>query len=175
MSPNDTQSATEQPAGGKRSVTDRAVQAGERMLEASSWMSNLYADAYQEAVMSMSDFGERFAGGGAGAGAGAAPVDWGKFTQASGLTGAPPPVGKPLREASQSALRANEQLIEASKQLGLAYVEACEQALLCAVEMRAQACSASGNELVASMGETGADVARDMTRACSDAARQMLV
>jgi ferredoxin len=163
MTPNDTQPATEQP-GGSRTATDRAVQAGERLLEASSKVSNAYADAYQDAVMSMADFRGKFSDG--------APADW--FAQFSGPM-ATPPIGKPLRQAAQSAVRANEQLVEASRKLGLAYVEACEQAMLCAVELRAQVCTASENELVQSMGSTGADVARDVMRACGDAARQMLV
>jgi ferredoxin len=166
MTPNDTQSATEQQAGGNRTVTDRAVQAGERLLEASSRVSNAYADAYQEAVMNIADFRDKLADAG--------PVDWAKFSQRSGPLGTPP-IGKPLRQAARSAVRANEELLEASKKLGLAYVEACEQAMLCAVELRAQACTASGIEMVQSMGETRAEVERDVARACGDAARQMLV
>jgi hypothetical protein len=50
MSMDEIQSENE-PTGPHPTATDRAVAAVERMMDASSRVSNAYADAYQEAVI----------------------------------------------------------------------------------------------------------------------------
>jgi hypothetical protein len=152
--------------GAPRTATDRAVEAGERLLEASSKVGNAYADAYQEAVISMADFRDKLGDGGL--------VDWGKLVPSSDQA-SPRSLGKPLREAADTATRVNEQIVTASKTLGLAYLEACEQALLCSVALREEAAAASDNKFIQSIGTTRAGVARDITRAYLDAARRLLV
>jgi hypothetical protein len=165
MSLNETQPENE-PTGPRLTSTDRAVAAVERMMGASSTVGNAYADAYQEAVISMADVRDKLGDGGL--------VDWGKLVPSSDQA-SPRSLGKPLREAADTATRVNEQIVTASKTLGLAYLEACEQALLCSVALREEAAAASDNKFIQSIGTTRAGVARDITRAYLDAARRLLV
>jgi hypothetical protein len=155
------------PDGARRMATDRAVEAGERLLEAGSKIGNAYADAYQEAVISMADFREKLAE--------ATPADWRGLTR-PGAQGGPRPLAKPMGDMTVSATLCNEQILAASKQLGLAYLDACEQAMLSVLDMQEQAATASENEWLPSVaGSTGAaDIARDVTRAYVNVARQLL-
>jgi hypothetical protein len=69
--------------------------------------------------------------------------------------------------------RVNEQLLAASKQLGLAYVDACEQAALAACELTEQAALASDNDWMGAA-PMPSGVARDITKAYVDVARRLL-
>ncbi|MEA2339958.1 MAG: hypothetical protein QOG11_35 [Solirubrobacteraceae bacterium] len=169
MPVNDTQAPTDEP-GGPRTATDRAVQTGERLLDASSRVGNAYADAYQEAVVNMADFRERLAD--AAPMDWGNPVDWGKLVNQPGAAGTRP-LDKPMREAAKTVARVNEQLLAASKQLGLAYVDACEQAALAACELTEQAALASDNDWMGAA-PMPSGVARDITKAYVDVARRLL-
>jgi hypothetical protein len=109
MTVNEIQPADE-PTGPHPSATDRAVAAVESMMDASSRVSNAYADAYQEAVMNMA--GLR-----------------GKLSPADRLSLVPPPAraaGDPVRktcDATTTVTRVSEQLMAASRQLSLAYAD----------------------------------------------------
>ncbi|MCW3012943.1 MAG: Catalase [Solirubrobacterales bacterium] len=151
--------------GPKPTPTDRAVQAGERLLEATGKVGNTYADAYEEAVISLADFRENLAD--------ASPVDWSKRVPHSGTAGARA-FGDPMGEAAGTAMALNEQVLAAGKKLGLAYIDACEQAMLAAVELSEEAANASDNPLMRSLGSTPAGVARDATKAYFDMARGLL-
>jgi hypothetical protein len=164
MTPNDDASAATDDSG-RTTATDRAVQAGERLMEASTKVGNAYADAYQDAVISMADFREKVGD--------ARTVDWAKLAPHAGPAGARTN-GRQLREVADTATRVNEQIVGATKQLGLAYVDAYEQLVLSAVEQREQAASASDNKWLRTAGSTHAGVARDVTRAYVDAARRLL-
>jgi hypothetical protein len=100
----------DEPTGPHPSPTDRAVAAVESMMDASSRVSNAYADAYQEAVINMAGFR-------------------GKLGPADRLTLVPRPAGAaadPVRkscDATNTVTRVHEQLIAAGRQLSLAYVD----------------------------------------------------
>jgi hypothetical protein len=164
MTLNDTAPPETEAQRGRTTATDRAVQAGERLLEASAKVGNAYADAYQDAVMGMADFREKVGDAGG--------VDWSRL--------APPgqprarTYGKPLRDVANTATRLNEQIVGATKKVGLAYVEAYEQMVLGAVELREQAATASDNTLLRTVGSTQAGIARDVARVYADAARRLL-
>ena len=152
--------------GARDTPTDRAVEAGERLLEASSKVGNAYADAYQEAVVSLADLREKLSE--------AAPVDVSKFLPQPGQAklGTLP---EPLQEAAELATRVQEQVLSASKKLGLAYLDAYEQAVLYAVELRQRAAAGSDSTVMSSVAATGAGVTRDATKAYLDGVRQLLV
>jgi hypothetical protein len=169
MPTHDSQPETEQTTAHNR-FTDRAVQAGERLMEATSQVGDAYADAYQEAVVNMADFRENLAS--------ARPPEWSKLMQGPGAVGTPPlgmpPFpGKPMLDAAGTASRVNRQLVAARKRLGLAYVEACEQAVLSIVELREQAANASGSELLRTLGTKRTDAARDIAKSYGDVYRQL--
>jgi hypothetical protein len=107
----------DEPTGPQPTPTDRAVEAVERMIDASSRVSNAYADAYQEAVMSMADRRGKLGDGGSD-----------RLQLVPRPAGADPLRG-PLRDASRTVTRVNQQLLAAGKQLSVAYMEAYEQAV----------------------------------------------
>jgi hypothetical protein len=148
--------------GARATATDRAVQAGERLLEATTKVGNACADAYQDAVINMADFRERLG-----------DADWPSFGPPAGL-GRARPNGRPLGDVADTAARVNDTMVGAIKKLGLAYVEAYEAMVLCVVELREQAAAASDNPVMQTAGSTGADVARDATKAYAEAARRLL-
>jgi hypothetical protein len=121
MSLNETQPENE-PTGPRLTSTDRAVAAVERMMGASSTVGNAYADAYQEAVINMADLRGRLGDAGRG--------DRLKLVPGP-VNAGPAPVGSPLRDATQAATRVNEQMLAASRQLSLAFMNAYEQAVRC--------------------------------------------
>jgi hypothetical protein len=164
MTLQDTPPAAE-PMSARRTVTDRAVLAGERLLEASNAVGNAYADAYEEAVTSMADFRKKMAD--------ARPADWPKLTPGPVRAGKAP-IGKPLRDAAKAVSHIEEQLVAVTKRLGLAYLAACEQTVLSTVQLREEAATASGNQWLRSIGTMRAGVVRDVTRSYGDLARHLL-
>jgi hypothetical protein len=160
---NDNHGAPPSATDGPRATaTDRAVQAGERLLEATTKVGNACADAYQDAVINMADFRERLG-----------DADWPSFGPPAGL-GSARRNGRPLGDVADTAARVNDTMVGAIKKLGLAYVEAYEEMVLCVVELREQAAAASDNPVMQTAGSTGADVARDATKAYVEAARRLL-
>jgi hypothetical protein len=147
MSMNEIQPENE-PAGLRPTATDRAVEAVERMIDAGSRVSNAYADAYQEAVMSMAD--RRGTLGDAG-------------TDRLQLVPRPAgadPLGKPLRDATNTVTCVNQQLLAASKQLSLAYMDAYEQAV--------------HGDSAGPVDSRGDSIGCEVTRAYVDVARRLL-
>jgi hypothetical protein len=141
-----------EPTGPRRTPTDRAVAAVERMMDASSRVGNAYADAYQEAVINLADFRGKLGDRGA-------PRDRLKLVPRPADAGADPP-RQPLHDATEAVGRVNEQLLAASRQLSLAYVDAYEQAV-------------HGNPN-ASADSMRHNIGCEVTRAYVDAARRML-
>jgi outer membrane receptor for monomeric catechols len=165
MTMNDHRPGPEEPTSARSMPTDRAVEAGERLLDAGSKVGNAYADAYQDAVVSIADFREKLSDSGV--------MDWRELVQApSGI--ATGPLAEPLLEAGKAMTRVNEQVLDAGKQLGLACVDACEQAVLCALDLGEQAGAASDAEWMRSVTSAHVEVARDVTRAYGEVARRML-
>jgi hypothetical protein len=99
----------------RRTATDRALAAVECMMDASSRVGNACADAYQEAVINLADL------------RGGAPADRLRLVPPPAGAAADP-LGKPLLDASKTITRVNEQLLAASRELRLAYMDAYEQA-----------------------------------------------
>jgi hypothetical protein len=161
MSMDEIQSENE-PTGPHPTATDRAVAAVERMMDASSRVSNAYADAYQEAVISMADRRGKLG-------------DPGR----DGLRVVPRPAGadplrKPLRDATKTVTRVNQHLLAASRQLSLAYMDAYEQAVLCRVDMRDEAPTTRNGDSARPVDSPRHGIGCEVTRAYVDVARRML-
>jgi hypothetical protein len=164
MIPNDQQPTPGTSRSGQ-TPTDRAVQAGERLIEAGTKVGDAFADAYQEVVISMAGFREKLGDTG--------PVDWQTFAPQAGPA-TTNTHSSSLFDVAGTATRINEQILAAVKELGLAYVDACEQIVLSAVELHEQTVAASENPFVGSAGPAPAGVARDVTKAYVEAARRLL-
>jgi hypothetical protein len=154
-----------EPTGPRPTATDRAVAAVERMIDATSRVGNACADAYQEAVINLADFrgqlGERV------------PADRLMLVPPPGGGGADP-LAKPLRDATKTVARVNEQLFAASRQLRLAYMDAYEQAVLCRVDARNEVAASSNGDSGPPADPMRHGIGCEITRAYVDAARRML-
>jgi hypothetical protein len=148
MSMNEIQPEDE-PTGPSQTATDRAVEAVERMMDASSRVSNAYADAYQEAVITMADRGGKLGDAGR-----------------DGLRLVPGP--------AKTVTRVNQQLLAASKQLSLAYMDAYEQAVLCRVDMHDEAPTTRNGDSSRPVDSRRHGIGCEVTRAYVDVARRML-
>jgi hypothetical protein len=159
MSLNEIQ-PDDEPTGPHRTATDRAVAAVERMIDAGSRVGNAYADAYQEAVINMADFRGKL---------GDTPANRLKLVPRPADGGA-----KPLRDATKTVTRVNEQLIAASRQLSLAYMDAYEQAVLCLNDVRDEAPTSRNGHSTRSVDSRRHGIGCEVTRAYVDVARRML-
>jgi hypothetical protein len=68
----------------------------------------------------------------------------------------------------------SENLMEMSRKLTLAYLDACEVAALAVAECQEEVAAASGLEAVKTFGAARADVTREVTTACMSTARQIV-
>jgi hypothetical protein len=153
-----------EPTGPRRTATDRAVAAVERMMDASSRVGNAYADAYQEAVINLADVRGKLDDRG--------PAD--RLTLVPGPANGAHPLGKPLRDATRTVTRVNERLLAASRELSLAYMDAYEQAVLCRTDVRDEAAGSANGGSSQSADSMRHGIGCEVTRAYVDAARRML-
>jgi hypothetical protein len=145
----DTQPETERTSA-RQTLTDRAVLAGERLLEAGSTVGNAYADACEEAMLGMADFRKKIAD--------ARPDAWPKVS----------------RSRARATKRDTKQLLASTKRLGASYLDAYERAVLDAVALQEEAATATGNRWLSSIGTMRAGIARDVTKSYADHARRLL-
>jgi hypothetical protein len=151
--------------GPRPTATDRAVAAVECMMDASSRVGNACADAYQEAVINLADFrgplGE------------SVPAD--RLRLVPGPAGAATdPLGKPLRDVTKTVTRVNEQLLAASRELQLAYMDAYEQAVLCRADAAGEVPASRNGDSTPSVDSMRHGIGCEITRAYVDAARRLL-
>jgi hypothetical protein len=136
------------------SAVDHAVEAGKRLRDAAGKVGGAYADACEQTILSISDFTDRAAG--------STPVDWGKLLP-----------GGDWRENAGAAIDADE-VAQAGKQIGRAYLDAHERAALIAIEWRERLAAATNTDWVKSMASTQAALEREAVNTCFSIARGFL-
>ena len=108
----------------------------------------------------------------AGKAAGSTPMDWGKLVLGPMLTGKSGP-GDHWGKNAAAGIGADE-LVEAGKQIGRAYIDANERAVLFTIELRERLAAAANADWVTSMAKTQAELERDAATACFSLARELL-
>jgi hypothetical protein len=132
------------------SAVDHAVEAGKRLRDAAGKVGGAYADACEQTIMSISDFTDRAAA--------STPVDWGKL----------------LPGGSAGAAIDADEVAQAGKQIGRAYLDAHERAALIAIEWRERLAAATNTDWVKSMASTQAALEREAVNTCFSMARGLL-
>jgi hypothetical protein len=131
----------------------QAMEARKRLREAAGRISGAYSDACEQTILGIADLKDKTAG--------SAPVEWGK------LVFGPLPTGN-------ATIAANE-VAQAGKQIGRAYLDAHERAALIAIELRERFAAATNNEWVKSMAGAQAGLERDVVSTCVSLARGLLI
>jgi hypothetical protein len=128
------------------SAVDHAVEAGKRLRDAAGKVGGAYADACQQTILSIADFTDR-AGG-------STPGDyWPK---------------------NPGAMVDADEVAQAAKQIGRAYIDAHERAALITIELRERLAAATNTDWVKSMATTQAALERDAVNTCFSLARGLL-
>jgi hypothetical protein len=136
------------------SAVDRAVQAGKRLRDAAGKAGDAYADACQQTILGISDLKDRAAG--------STPVDWGKLV----------PGDDWLMSASDAMIA--DELAEAGKQIGRAYIDAHERVALITIELHERFAAATSTDWLKSMTSTQAALEREAATMCFSLARGLL-
>jgi adenylosuccinate synthase len=100
------------------------------------------------------------------------PLDWGKLAFDSLFTGANQP-GDQWLENARAAMKA-EEVGQAGKQIGRAYVDAHERAAIIAIELRERLAGATNANWIKSMARTQAALERDAANSYFSMARGLL-
>jgi hypothetical protein len=143
--------------------TARAKEIYEQLLALADRIGAAYVNAYQSITLGLSDTQDRLAS--------ADGSDWLKHMHSvpgSG-NGADPP-GNP----AEHALELTDALLDMSTKIGLAYVNAHEQAALAAADCREALAARSHTPLVKTIASARAELIREIARTCASAAREIV-
>jgi hypothetical protein len=138
----------------------------DQLLALSSQVGAAYMEAYEKTAAGVGDFQEMVAGAGM--------PDW--FDAAAAWQQGPPsdPVPEPLYKAAERALEVSEKLRETSRQVTLAYLNACEAAALAVADLQEQVTATSPVDFVKTVGGVRAGLTRQVTKACASTAREIV-
>jgi hypothetical protein len=141
----------------------RATEIYEQLLALADRMGAAYVDAYQKITVGIGAEQDRLV-----------RTDRSEWLQdipsALGKTGGADSVGT----AAQRAVQLSDVLLDMSTKIGLAYVDAHEQAALAAADCREAVAACSHNALVKTMASARADLIREIARTCASTAREMV-
>jgi hypothetical protein len=138
----------------------------EQLLALSTQLGAAYLEAYEKTAAGIGDFQDKLAAAGL--------PDWldsGAAWQAATPAGK---ISEPLQDAAERAIEVSEQLMERSKKVTLAYLNACEVAALAVADLQEEVAAASPLELVKTVAGVRAGLTREVTRACASTAREIV-
>jgi hypothetical protein len=164
-----TTHSAQKPRGGTSTnggVPDPAREIYEQLLALSTQVGAAYLEAYEKTAAGIGDFQERLTESGL--------PDWldaGAAWQTAFPTGDIP---EPLHNAAEHALEVSERLMERSKKVTLAYLNACEAAALAVADLQEEFAAASPLELVKTVAGVRAGLTREVTEACTSTAREIV-
>lgn len=140
----------------------RAKAIYEQLLSLADRMSAAYVDAYQKIIAGISGEQDRFVNPDHGDG----PKNMASMLSSVGN-------GDALNKAAQRGVQLSDTLLEMSTRIGLAYVDAHEQAALAAADCREALASESPSELVRTIASARAELIREIARTCASTAREI--
>jgi hypothetical protein len=154
------------PTDTRETATDHAREIYERLLALSNRVSAAYLDAYEEAASGIGEFQNTVA-----TASDSDSLDRGADQQ----TGTPTAdTYDPAREAGERAFEVSENLLDMSKQVTLACVNACEVAALALAECQVEVAAPGDLDLVKTVGDAHADLTRQVTEAYTSSARELV-
>jgi hypothetical protein len=142
----------------------RAKEIYEQLLALADRMGAAYVDAYQKITVGIGGEQDRLA----------------RSDRSNWLREVPASLAKsasadPLGSAAQRAVQLTDSLLEMSTKIGLAYVDAHEQAALAAADCREALAAGSHNSLVKTIASARAELIREIARTCASTAREIVV
>jgi hypothetical protein len=143
---------------------DHAREIYEQLLALSTEVGAAYVEAYEKTAAGIGDFQEKLAGAGV--------PDW-LEAGAAWQAVTPSQIPEPL-DAAELALEVSERLMERSKKVTLAYLNACEAAALAVADLQEEVAATSPLELVKTVAGVRAGLTREVTRACASTAREIV-
>ena len=166
MTPHDAHT-TASSAYTSAAAGDQARDVFEQLLALSNQVGAAYMEAYEKTASGISQFQDGIAGA-------QAPGSFEAMWPAGmpGMPGADMP--EPLQRAADQALELSDELLERSKKVTLAYLNACEATALAVADLQEQMCAASPLEFVKTVGGARATFTRQVTKACADTAREIV-
>jgi hypothetical protein len=143
--------------------TTRATEIYEQLLALADRIGAAYVNAYQSITLGMGDAQDRLAN--------ADGSDWLKqMPPVPGSANGADPLGTP----AEHALELTDALLDMSTRIGLAYVNAHEQAALAAADCREALAARSRAPLVQTIASARAELIREIARTCASAAREIV-
>jgi hypothetical protein len=143
--------------------TARATEIYEQLLALADRIGAAYVNAYQSITLGLGDAQDRLAT--------ADGSDWLKHMPSvpGSANGADSP-----GHSAEHALELTDALLEMSTRIGLAYVNAHEQAALAAADCREALAARSRTPLVKTIASARAELIREIARTCASAAREIV-
>jgi hypothetical protein len=148
---------------GSGSITAPTKEAYEQLLALTDWIGSAYVNAYQKITTGIGEAQDRLAT--------TDQSDWLKEVP-SLVASAAGPDG--LRNAAEGAREAGDVLVEMGTQIGMAYVDAYEQAVGAAAECREALAARSGSQLVKTVASARAELMREIAGTCASTAREIM-
>jgi hypothetical protein len=150
----------------KETAANHAREIYEHLLALSNQVGGAYVEAYERTAAGIGDLQRKLASAGF--------PDW--FEPGSGWQAGTPfgDISEPLEKAAARALEMSEKLSERSKEVTLAYLNACEAAALAVADWQEEVAATSPLELMQTVGGMQAALTREMSKASGKAAREML-
>lgn len=141
----------------------RAKDIYEQLLALADRMGAAYVEAYQKITVGIGDAQDSFVRGD--------HTGWMRdMPSALAAVGGSDPVGN----AAERARQLSDALLELSTKIGLAYVNAHEQAALAAADCREALAAGSGSTLVKTVASARAELVREIARTCASTAREIV-
>jgi hypothetical protein len=141
----------------------RATEIYEQLLALADRMGAAYVDAYQKITLGIGGEQDRLVQSDRSNWLKEVPAALAKSTSADHLG-----------TAAQWAVQLSDSLLEMSTKIGLAYIDAHEQAALAAADCREALAAGSHNSLVKTIASARADLIREIARTCASTAREMV-
>jgi hypothetical protein len=141
----------------------RAKEIYEQLLALADRMGAAYVEAYQKITVGIGDAQDTFV-----------KADRPDYFKDIPSTLASAGRGEHVGNAAERARQLSDALLELSTKIGLAYVNAHEQAALAAADCREALAAHSHNSLVKTVASARAELVREIARTCASTAREMV-
>jgi hypothetical protein len=155
--------ATDNGTGSWATGTGQAGEIYEQMLALADRVGAAYVNAYQKIALGMGDLQQQWSAGGGRPGSRQGP------SKAGGVAGATP-FGLPAEYGHEL----NDKLLDLTSRIGLAYLDAYEQAVQAVADCQEELASATDHDFLRTVIGARAELMREITQAYATAARDIV-
>lgn len=145
----------------------RAMEASWRLFDAASKVGTACYEVCQETVLGLPAVQDKVAG--------AAPANWSMLFSQPGFPGTSPLMDEWQKAIGAPMTMSPEELVTAGKRICLECLDSYEQAALTAIDLRERFAQATNVDWMQALASARAEVARDVTKACTSSVRSLLM